>query len=49
MEINRLYNENCLNTMAKMSDNFIDLVITSPPYECLIKVNKFAYYNYQLI
>lgn len=32
MEINRVYNENCLNTMAKMPDNFIDCVITSPPY-----------------
>jgi modification methylase len=32
IEINKLYNENCLNTMAKMPDNFIDLTVTSPPY-----------------
>lgn len=32
MEINKIYNENCLDTMAKMPDNFIDCVITSPPY-----------------
>jgi len=32
MEINKIYNENCLDTMAKMPDNFIDLTITSPPY-----------------
>ena len=30
--INKIYNENCLQTMAKMSDNFIDLTVTSPPY-----------------
>jgi DNA modification methylase len=32
METNKIYNENCLDTMAKMPDNFIDLIITSPPY-----------------
>jgi len=32
MEINKIYNENCLETMSKMSDNLIDLTITSPPY-----------------
>ena len=30
MEINKIYNENCLDTMAKMPDNFIDLTVTSP-------------------
>lgn len=30
--INKIYNENCLETMAKMPDDFIDLIITSPPY-----------------
>jgi len=32
MEINKTYNENCLDTMAKMKDNSIDIVFTSPPY-----------------
>lgn len=32
IEINKIYNESCLETMAKMPDNFIDVVITSPPY-----------------
>ena len=35
MEINKIYNENCLETMAKMPDNFIDLTVTSPPYDDL--------------
>ena len=33
MEINKIYNEDNLETMAKMPDNFIDLIITSPTYE----------------
>jgi len=34
MEIlnNRIYNEDCFNTMSKMEDNSLDMVITSPPY-----------------
>lgn len=35
MEINKIYNENCLDTMAKMPNNFIDLTVTSPPYDNL--------------
>ena len=37
IEINKIYNENCLETMAKMPDNFIDLTITSPPYNLGVK------------
>ena len=37
MEINRIYNEDCLETLSRMDDNSIDLIITSPPY------NKNAY------
>jgi hypothetical protein len=33
MEINKIYNEDNLITMANMPDDFIDLIITSPPYE----------------
>jgi site-specific DNA-methyltransferase (adenine-specific) len=35
MEINKIYNENCLETMARMPDNFVDLIVTSPPYDNL--------------
>lgn len=31
-EINRVYNENNLETMARMPSNFVDLIVTSPPY-----------------
>ena len=32
MEINKIYCESNLETMSRMPDNFVDLVITSPPY-----------------
>lgn len=32
METNKIYQESCLDTLKKMPDNFIDCVITSPPY-----------------
>lgn len=32
IELNKIYNEDCLETLAKMEDNSVDLIITSPPY-----------------
>jgi DNA modification methylase len=32
MEINKIYPENCLDTLARMPDEFVDCVVTSPPY-----------------
>ena len=32
MEINKIYNENCLETMKKLPEGFVDLTVTSPPY-----------------
>ena len=43
MKINKIYNENCLDTMHRMSDNFIDLIITSPPYDNLRDYNKYSF------
>jgi len=43
MEINKIYNENCLDTMARMSDNFIDLTVTSPPYDNLRDYNGYSF------
>ena len=37
MELNKIYEEDCLATLSRMQDNSIDLVVTSPPY------NKGAY------
>lgn len=35
MEINKIYNEPCLDTLRKMPNDFLDCVITSPPYDNL--------------
>jgi DNA modification methylase len=32
MEINKVYNEPCLETLKKMPNESIDSVVTSPPY-----------------
>ena len=39
MELNKIYNQDCLETMAKMPNNFIDVIITSPPYN-IIRTNS---------
>ena len=41
--INKIYNEDCLETMAKMPDNFIDLTVTSPPYDGLRTYNGYSF------
>lgn len=35
LELNRIYNHNCLQTMELMEDNSVDLILTSPPYDNL--------------
>lgn len=41
--MNKIYNENCLDTMAKMTDGFIDLTVTSPPYDNLRQYNGYSF------
>ena len=43
MEVNKIYNENCLETMAKMPDCFVDLTVTSPPYDNLRTYNGYSF------
>lgn len=43
MEVNRIYCENNLETMARMPDNFIDLTVTSPPYDNLRTYNGYSF------
>jgi DNA modification methylase len=42
MEINKIYNEDCLTTFSKIEDNTIDLTITSPPYDDLRTYNNYV-------
>lgn len=32
IQTGRIYNEDCMDTMARMEDNEVDLVLTDPPY-----------------
>ncbi len=43
MELNKIYNENCLDTMARMPDGFVGLVVTSPPYDNLRDYNGYSF------
>jgi len=43
MEINKTYNEDCLETMLKMEDGFVDLTVTSPPYDDMRKYNGYVF------
>jgi len=43
MVINKIYNENCLDTMKLMPDNFVDLTVTSPPYDNLRTYKGFEF------
>ena len=49
IEVNKVYNENCLDTMSRMEDNFIDLSITSPPYNMNLRINKGKYISRQIV
>jgi site-specific DNA-methyltransferase (adenine-specific) len=43
MDINKIYNENCLDTMSRMQNNYIDLTVTSPPYDNLRQYNGYSF------
>lgn len=43
MELNKIYCERNLDTMARMPDNFVDLTVTSPPYDDLRTYNGYSF------
>ena len=48
MNINTIYNEDCLETMARLPDNSIPLIVTSPPYDNLRDYNGYTF-NFEVI
>ena len=40
MELNKIYNEDCLDTLNRMEDNSVDCVITDPPFSGAINKAK---------
>ena len=43
MELNKIYNMDCLDGLKKLDDNSIDLTVTSPPYDNLRNYNGFTF------
>ena len=37
IELNKIYNEDCLETMSKIPDSSIDLIVADPPYYQVVK------------
>jgi site-specific DNA-methyltransferase (adenine-specific)/modification methylase len=48
-ELNKIYCENNLETMARMPNNFIDIVITSPPYNMNLRIRNGSYCSRQIV
>ena len=49
MELNKIYNEDCLKTLGKMENDSVDLVITSPPYNMNLRIRKGEYCSRQIV
>lgn len=43
IELGEIYNENCLETMQRMPNGFIDMTLTSPPYDDLREYNGYHF------
>ncbi len=43
MKLNNIYNENCLDTMKLFKNNFVDMILTSPPYDDLRNYNGYDF------
>lgn len=45
IELNKVYNLNCLDLMKEMEDEFVDVTITSPPYFNIKQYDNFNFWN----
>lgn len=43
IKLNHIYNEDCCDTMCRMLDNSIDLIVTSPPYDGIRDYNGYEF------
>ena len=39
LEVNKIYNDDCLNILKQLPDKCIDLVLTDPPYGIIKDLN----------
>jgi len=49
IELNKIYHESCLDTLKRIDDQTIDLVITSPPYNMNLRIRNGKYCSRQVV
>jgi site-specific DNA-methyltransferase (adenine-specific)/modification methylase len=49
IELDKIYNESCLETLRRIPNNFVDAVITSPPYNMNLRIRKGEYCSRQIV
>lgn len=49
MELNKNYRESCLTTMSRMPDKFVDVSVTSPPYNLNLRIRNGKYCSRQIV
>ena len=49
LKLNQIYNENCLETLKKLDDNSVNLVVTSPPYNMNLRIRNGKYCSRQIV
>jgi site-specific DNA-methyltransferase (adenine-specific)/modification methylase len=49
MEVNKIFNEDCLETLKRFEDNTIDIVVTSPPYNMNLRIRNGKYCSRQIV
>lgn len=48
-DLNKIYNEDCLETLSRIPNDYIDLVITSPPYNMNLRIRNGEYTSRQIV
>lgn len=48
LEIDKIYHMDCIDGMKLLSENSIDLVVTSPPYDNLREYNNSSTWNFDI-
>jgi len=49
IQLDTIYNESCLETMKRIPDAFVDVVITSPPYNMNLRIRNGEYCSRQIV
>lgn len=49
IELNKIYNEDCLEGMKRIPDKSVDLIFTSPPYNMNLRIRNGKYCSRQIV